>query len=324
MQNNQQNNPSRWIIEHLWLPLIVGIVSAIVSGVVVFLITSAINEKKLNPSNVVLEDYLDNVTNLELGDYLDGITEDMTFEEMLRTIYEQIESLHKENDALHIENAKLEEKYLTLNDLEKSYSNLQELYNILENQNARLSDDYNELQSKYQTLLQATGHTDPSASSASAATTKLWIDQLDIFYHEGRHKSGSNSDGWHKIWDSSFQKDSLGDEHNHGIYVRGYREDMYILEYILDEAYSGLAGLFTLEYESRNTQIESNLKVYSIDENNEKGLLYSTEQPLYGGVRPIPFDFPIYGADHIRIEISSGSGSSGEFHLALVDTFFYK
>ena len=120
------------------------------------------------------------------------------------------------------------------------------------------------------------------------------------------------------------QKDSLGNEHNHGIYVRGYREDTYILEYVLDDTYTGIKGLFTLEYESRNTQVESNLKVYSIDDSYEKELLYSTSQPLYGGIEPISFDFPINGADHIRFEISSGSGDKGEFFLALVDTCFYK
>lgn len=268
---------------------------------------------------ICVENRAENIIVVSLG--LDDVDESMTTEEMLQNVNEQIESLHKENEALKKENEALNKEN---NDKEKSCFDLQESYSILENQNSQLSDEYNELQKKYQKLLQASGQTDPSTFSASAATTKLWIDQLDVFYHEGRNRNGSNSDGWHKIWDSIFQKDSLGDEHNHGIYFRGYREDTYILEYVLDETYSGLAGLFTLEYESRNTQIESTLKVYFIDENNEKELLYNTEQPLCGGVRPISFDFPIYGANHIRIEISSGSGSPGAFHLALVDTFFYK
>ena len=78
-----------------------------------------------------------------------------------------------------------------------------------------------------------------------------------------------------------------------------------------------------MEYESRNTKIESNLKVYSVNNNNEKNLLYNTPHSLYGGIKPIPFDFSIEGVDHIRIEISSNSGDRGEFFLALVDACFY-
>lgn len=86
----------------------------------------------------------------------------------------------------------------------------------------------------------------------------------------------------------------------------------------------GFKGLFTLEYESRNISILNNLKIYAIKNNEERELLYSTEQALHGGVKPIPFDVSVNGYDHIRIEISSDTGSKEEFFIGLVDACFYK
>lgn len=237
-------------------------------------------------------------------------------------LLKSIDDLNAKNDALSNQIVELKSD---LSDSQISYSDLQELYDASKNQYAELNQSYIELDKRYQKLLIETGQTDTTTAPNKTVTEAKWLDQLDIFYQEGKHISGSASDGWCKIWDSSLQKDSLGDEHNHGIYVRGYREDIYIIEYTLDDIYTGFKGLFTLEYESRNVQIESNFKVYSVDdENGERNLLYSTPQSLYGGVKPISFDFPTYGAEHIRIEISSGSGDKGEFLLALVDTCFYK
>ncbi len=239
----------------------------------------------------------------------------------IHDLVENIDELNVQNDTF---SNQITELRAELRDAQISYSDLQELYDTSVNRYAELNHAYAELDKKYQKLLLETGNIDTSSASSTTITETKWLDQLDIFYQEGKHISGSISDGWCKIWDSSLQKDSLGTEHNHGIYFRGYREDTYIVEYTLNDVYTGIKGLFTLEYESRNIQIESNLKVYSIDENGEKELLYNTQKPLCGGVKPIPFDFPIYGADHIRIEISSGSGDRGEFQLALVDTCFYR
>lgn len=215
------------------------------------------------------------------------------------------------------------------NDYDISISENKELIaqlNFLKTENESIKELYNNLESAYQKLLKDSGNTNSSPDLEDIVVDKVWIDQLDIFYQEGKHISGSISDGWCKAWDSSVQKDSLGNEHNHGIYVRGYREDTYIIEYILDDAYIGFSGLFTLEYESRNTQTKSNLKVYSLGSDGEKELLYNTQQSLHGGIKPITFDVPIYAADHIRIEISSdvGVGDREEFFLALVDACFYK
>lgn len=236
-------------------------------------------------------------------------------------LLDDIDVLNSENDSLSSKVIELEQQ---LNDTKYSYSDLQECYHNLEIENTQWNEKYDELDAKYKKLLSETGNADLSSVPEKTIKQEKWIDLLDVFYHEGKHISGSTSDGWYKIWDSSLQKDSLGNEHNHGIYVRGFRDDTYILEYILDDTYIGFKGLFTLEYESRNTQVESNLKVYSIDDNDEKELLYSTPQSLHGGIKPIPFDFLIYDADHIRIEISSASGDRGEFLLALVDACFYK
>ena len=243
--------------------------------------------------------------------------------------YNHISYLLKNIDDLNVKNEALSNQIVELksdlNDSQTSYSELQELYDASKSQYAELNQSYIELDKRYQKLLIETGQADTEAIPGNIVTEVKWLDQLDIFYQEGKHISGVTSDGWCKIWDSSLQKDSLGDEHDHGICVRGFREDAYVIEYTLNGVYTGFKGLFTLEYESRNTQIESSFKVYSIDDNNsEKNLLYSTSQALRGGVKPIPFDFPIYSAEHLRIEISSGSGDSGEFLLALVDACFYK
>ena len=239
-----------------------------------------------------------------------------------RNLASNIDILNAQNNVLSNQIAELESD---LGNAQTAYSDLQELYDTSINQYAELNQTYSELDKKYQRLLIETSRTDTSSVSKVVATETKWLDQLEIFYQEGKHISGVTSDGWCKIWDSSLQKDSLGDEHDHGICVRGFREDAYVIEYTLNGVYTGFKGLFTLEYESRNTQIESSFKVYSIDDNNsEKNLLYSTSQALRGGVKPIPFDFPIYSAEHLRIEISSGSGDSGEFLLALVDACFYK
>lgn len=236
-------------------------------------------------------------------------------------LLENIDNLNAQNDALSNQITDLRSN---LKDAQISCSDLQELYDTSISQYAELNQAYTELDKKYQKLLLKTGNTDASSVSSTMTAETKWLDQLDIFYQEGKHVSGSVSGGWCEVWNSSRQKDSLGTEHNHGIYVRSYKEDTYIIEYTLNDIYTGFKGLFTLEYESRNIQIESNLKVYSIDEDGEKELLYSNQKPLCGGVKPIPFDFPIYGADHIRIEISSGPGDKGEFYLALVDTCFYR
>ncbi len=226
----------------------------------------------------------------------------------INKLIDNIDVLNSEKDLLSNQIIELKQQ---INDKESSYSDLQ--------------DRYTSLEKKYKSLLD--NNKDINTETLQVPETNIqqekWIDLLDVFYHEGTHISGINSDGWHKIWDSSRQKDSLGNEHNHGIYIRGYCDDTYVLEYILDDSYIGFKGLFTLEYESRNTKIESNLKVYSVNNNNEKNLLYNTPHSLYGGIKPIPFDFSIEGVDHIRIEISSNSGDRGEFFLALVDACFY-
>lgn len=235
-------------------------------------------------------------------------------------LLESIDTLTAEKSDLSIQIIELNSE---LSQSQTSHADLLEQYEIRTNELNQSKQDYADLYRKYQSIVNPTDPPIPSVSNTTITKT-TWIDQLDIFYQEGKHISGSDSDGWCKIWDSTLKKDSLGNEHNHGIYVRSYREDTYIIEYILDDVYTGFKGLFTLEYESRNTTIENNLKVYSINDGNEKELIYSTPQPLSGGTKPIEFDFPINGTDHIRIEISSGSGDQGEFFLALVDACFYK
>lgn len=230
----------------------------------------------------------------------------------INKLIDNIDKLNTEKEVLSNQIIELRQQ---LDNKESEYSDLQNRYTQSEEKYKALLDK-KEIDTKADTeVLQ-----NPEINIQE----EKWIDLLDVFYHEGKHITGVNSEGWHKIWDSSRLKDSLGNEHNHGIYVRGYKEDTYALEYILDEEYTGFKGLFTLEYESRNTQIESNLKVYSVNNNNEKNLLYSTPYSLYGGIKPIPSDFSIEGVDHIRIEISSDSGDRGEFLLALVDSCFYK
>lgn len=152
----------------------------------------------------------------------------------------------------------------------------------------------------------------------------IWLDQIEPFFTEGIDSGGRASDGYYKLWNASSQKDSLGNEHEHGITVRCFRGDMYALEYVLDDSYAGFKGTFTLEFESRNTQVANTLKVFSIDANYEKHLLYSTDQSLQGGVKPIDFDIPIdANVGQVRIEITSKDGTSGEFFVALVDACFY-
>lgn len=234
-----------------------------------------------------------------------------------------IDILSSEKNSLSIEILELTQQ---LDNNQKGYLDLKKQYNNLEYQNSELIEKYNGLYRQYENLLSKLNEEDFYEFSYihnNLIKEEIWIDQLDTFYHEGKYKDGTASDGWYKIWDSNFQKDAIGNNHDHGIYIRGYRDDTYILEYILKDSYTGFKGIFTLEYESRNTRVESYLKVYSID-NNDEILLYSTPYSLYGGVEPINFDFPIYGVKHIRIEIFSESGDKGEFMLALVDACFYK
>lgn len=227
-------------------------------------------------------------------------------------LIDNIDELNSEKEILSKQIIELEQQ---LNDKESEYVDLQNRYTQFEEKYKALLDKKD---------IDTKANTEGLQNPETSIQKEEWIDLLDVFYCEGKHIDGMISDGWYKTWDSSRLKDSLGKEHNHGIYVRGYREDTYVLEYILDGTYTGFKGVFTLEYESRNTQIESNLKVYSVNNNNEKKLLYSTPQSLYGGIKPIPFDFSIEGTDHIRIEISSNAGDEGEFFLALVDSCFYK
>ncbi len=242
--------------------------------------------------------------------------------------FNYIGTLSENADTLNAKNTELSKQLIELQsqlaNSQNTYSDLQKQYSDLEGQNIQLSQAYAELEFKYQKLLSDTGQSDTPAKPVGGITKSCWLDQMDVFFFEGKHISGSTSDGWCRNWDSTLQKDSLGAEHNHGICVRGYREDISIIDYIPDDTYTGLKGAFTLEYESKNVQIESYAKFYSINSEQEKTLLYAIEQPLSGGIPPIPFDFPVNGADHLRIEISSGTGNSGEFILALVDACFYK
>lgn len=239
-----------------------------------------------------------------------------------------IDTLQSEKTALSDQivelTSELENAQISYAKLEAQNSQLSHSCAELETQKDQLNQSYTELESKYRKLLDEVGKADPTMEPIKEIAKRCWLDQLDVFFFEGKHISGSTSDGWCRNWDSTLQKDSLGAEHNHGICVRGYREDISIIDYIPDDTYTGLKGTFTLEYESRNVQIESYVKFYSINSDQEKTLLYSVEQPLSGGIPPISFDFPVNGTDHLRIEISSGAGNSGEFLLALVDTCFYK
>lgn len=252
-------------------------------------------------SNNQVKNIVENNTNIEVN--ANDNTGDIILKllEKNEELRDELEALESEKEQLQTENEKLS--------------------NSLENQTILLNETQSKLEESQKQLGESV-QLDPSIDNTIAS--KIWIDQLDVFYTEGKNVNGNTSQGWHTIWDSSIHKDSLNDEHSHGIYIRSYAGDIYVLEYILDDSYTGFQGLFTLEYNSRNTQVGSNLKVYSVDEDsNEKDLLYSTQKSLYGGIEPIPFDFPIYGRKHIRIEISSDTGDPEEIFLGLVDACFY-
>lgn len=231
--------------------------------------------------------------------------------------------------------AQIVELEINVTELQNSYSQLQSQYNDLQAQNEEWAKSYTQLETQYNNLLedksegrengeqqtiQNPGEENPNGSM----TGVVWLDQIEPFFTEGIAPSGKESEGYYELWNANTQKDSLGNEHNHGVRIRSFRGDTYALEYVLDRAYSGIKGIFALEFEYRNVQIANTLKIFTIDDQYEKHLLYSTDQPLQGGIIPIDFDVPFESdVDHIRIEITSADGPSDEFFVALVDTYFY-
>lgn len=243
--------------------------------------------------------------------------------------FNYIHSLINDIDNLNTENKELSDQMYELNSESTQYKSD---YAALQKQYDQLNKEYVALNGKYTVLLDEVDNNESITEvdekddmiTASTAKTVTWLDNLDYFYMEKTYKDGSVSDGWHRVWQTNSDKDSLGNDHQHGIYIRAYRDDTYVLEYILDDTYVGFSGLFTLDYDSRNIQIDTTLKIYSIDNNREKTLLYESDKPLSGGIRPIEFDFGLKGATDIWIEVSSGAGDNGEFFVALVDSCFYK
>ena len=235
----------------------------------------------------------------------------------------------------NLQNQQIVELQQEVAELQSSYTALLSEYDAVQAQNEEWMEKYGQLEKQYNDLLHDTDNqtanqeqpddqNQKDGGTAGTATSVVWIDQIEPFFEEGISSSGGETEGYWELWNGGNQKDSLGNDHNHGICIRCYRGDTYAIEYVLEEACSGVKGIFTLEFESRNIQIENTLKVFSIDDNYEKHLLYSTEQPLRGGIKPIAFDVPFdTNLDHLRIEVSSGDGEWGEFFVALVDTCFY-
>lgn len=235
----------------------------------------------------------------------------------------------------NLQNQQIVELQQEVAELQSSYTALQSEYDTIQAQNEEWMEKYGQLEKQYNELLasgnarnsspeQQGSRTQEDSGSNGTVTDVLWIDQMEPFFTEGINSSGGRSAGYYELWNTGSQKDSLGNEHNHGVCIRCYRGDTYAIEYVLEDSYSGFRGTFTLEFESRNAKVENDLKIFSIDDNYEKHLLYSTEQPLSGGVKPITFDVPIdTNVDHLRVEISSDNGEYGQFFVALVDTCFY-
>lgn len=227
----------------------------------------------------------------------------------------------------NLQNQQIVELQQEVAELQSSYTALQSEYDAVQAQNEEWTNKYKLLENQYNELLasdnaqnsgteQQDSQIWEDSDSNGTAADVLWIDQMEPFFTEGIDSNGGRSSGYYELWNAGGQKDSLGNEYNHGICIRCYRGDTYAIEYVLEGTYSGFKGTFTLEFESRNVKVENNLKIFSIDDNYEKYLLFSTEQPLSGGIKPVTFDVPFdSNVNHLRIEVSSENGESGQFFV---------
>lgn len=138
--------------------------------------------------------------------------------------------------------------------------------------------------------------------NTSSQTGSMWLDQLDYF----NFQADKSSDSW-SVWQSEKDKDSAGNNYNHGI---KYKMDSFsskntqYTEYLLNQKYKQFSGKFILHYDSRNENSDTYLKVYGDDK-----LLY-TSPVMRAGILPIDFNVDVSGVIKLKVQIEQPSGNS--------------
>ncbi|MCD8099313.1 MAG: NPCBM/NEW2 domain-containing protein [Oscillospiraceae bacterium] len=131
-------------------------------------------------------------------------------------------------------------------------------------------------------------------------TPVMSLDKLDYFYASELGALSSKS-----------VTDNLGNTHDTmEIYCRGYNCS---LTYLLNGQYSGLTGVFFLDYDKRSITYTRTLTIYG--DGNE---LWSGS--VTAGVEPLDIDVDLTGALEMQIAVTGGSSNT---HAYLGDTMLY-
>lgn len=88
--------------------------------------------------------------------------------------------------------------------------------------------------------------------------------------------------------------------------------------YYINDKYRKLKGRYILDYDYRDTDVESELKIYG------DGELIYTSPVLTGGVRPIDIEVDISGVKELKVESSNPTSAISYTRTYLVNTGLYQ
>jgi len=158
---------------------------------------------------------------------------------------------------------------------------------------------------------------------------KVYLEEFVISGQKSRSKLGheiKEGDSYQIPWDSYTHKDSSGEKHSHGIYVRSWQYIEIEMNYKIDNGYKGIYGTYTVSFDSININVPTELLFYSVEygaygKENERAI--GGPFLINGGMEPIDFNINLEGVNTLKIKISSNAGERDEFFVGLVDTYFY-
>lgn len=132
------------------------------------------------------------------------------------------------------------------------------------------------------------------------------ISDLEVFYENSSRPSLMHFEDFN----GEYKKDNLSNIHNSGLLFSVFADANLYREYMLNQKYSTLNGVFSITYPSRNHYTNAYICIYGDDE-----LIYQSDV-ITGGVEPIQIsNLDISNVKKLKIEINSSNAEWSKYAL---------
>lgn len=132
------------------------------------------------------------------------------------------------------------------------------------------------------------------------------ISDLQVFFEGMTNRSLMGFEDFN----GDYKKDNLSHIHASGLVFNIYAEGNLFREYIINQEYNSLSGVFSITYPSRNDHTKAYICIYGDDE-----LIYQSDI-ITGGIEPISItNIDISNVKKLKIELNSSNGSWTKYAL---------